>query len=382
MFLLEWYEEKGFSKAQEGIELLESEFGIRVKEYPEEGLYVYNYSQIESPKMRPIVMECRGLILNENLEIVCLPFSRFFNIGEALEITSKFNIENSIVYEKLDGSLCKVYHDGKTWQVATRGTAFAESENYTGEIFQKLILDAFECETLQDFSNRLDLSYIPHTWTLIFEYTSPMNRVVTPYKEDCMYLLGVRDTVTTADLYFAEDVVADALIRNDLNVKLPKTFKFNNQEEMKEFVNSLDGLQEGVVALDERSGIRIKVKADQYVAIHRLRGDSIPTPKRIMNLIVTNETEEYLAYFPEERMRFEPYMESFAKLQYRIQEIWDMSKNIEDQKEFALFVKDYMFSPVLFQARQRETEPLHILATTQVNQKIKLFEKWFNYKDL
>ena len=64
MKLLEWYKEKGYTKAYEGVVSLESEFGIQVKEYPEEGLYVFNYSQIESPKMHPIVMECRGLILN------------------------------------------------------------------------------------------------------------------------------------------------------------------------------------------------------------------------------------------------------------------------------------------------------------------------------
>lgn len=378
MKLLEWYKEKGYTKAYEGVEPLESELGIRVKAYPEEGLYVFNYSQIDSPKMHPIVMECRGLILNEDLEIVCLPFSRFFNSGEALEITSKFNIVNSIVYEKLDGSLCKVYHDGKTWQIGTRGTAFAESENYTGEVFQKLILNAFGSKSLHDFNNSLESSYIPHTWTLIFEYTSPMNRVVTPYKEDCMYLIGARDNPTLADLHSVPDSIVDALKYYGLNVKLPKTFKFDNQDEMKEFVNSLDGLQEGVVALDTTSSIRIKLKADQYVAVHRLRGESLPTPKRILGLVVTNETEEYLAYFPEERERFMPYMESFQKLKSRILEIHNLAKVIDDQKEFALYVKDYVFSSVLFQARKNSEAPIRVLNTQDVSRKVKLMESWMS----
>ena len=205
-----------------------------------------------------------------------------------------------------------------------------------------------------------------------------MNRIVTPYKEDCMYLLGARDIPTLADLHLVPDAIASVLEYNGLNVKLPKTFKFGNQDEMKEFVNSLDGLQEGVVALDTTSGIRIKLKADQYVAVHRLRVDSIPTPKRILGLVVTNETEEYLAYFPEERERFISYMESFEKLQSRIQEIHNLSKAIEDQKEFALFVKDYMFSSVLFQARKNSEDPIRVFNKQNIPQRVKLMESWMS----
>lgn len=375
MKLLQWFKENNFNTVSEGVEKLKQDFGIKVKEYPEDNLFVFNYCQIESPKTNDIVMECRGLILRDNFEIVCRPFDRFFNLGEALNITEKFSVSSSIVYEKLDGSLCKVYHSGESWQVATRGTAYAESENYTGEIFQDLMLKAFGFQNLEEFSNALDLLLIPQDWTLIFEYTSPNNRIVTPYTEDKMYLLGVRDNFSGRDLFSTVEPIYHAL-KNSLNVSLPKTFEFSNPEDMRAFVNSLDGLQEGVVAFDLENNLRVKVKADQYVAVHRLRGDSIPTPKLILGLVVTNETEEYLAYFPEERERFVPYMESFVKLQYRIQEIWDMSKNIEDQKEFALFVKDYMFSNILFLARKNSEDPIHVLNQQDTSRKAKLMEMW------
>lgn len=374
MKLIEYFKENNFSTVSEGIEKLKKDYGIKVKEYPS-GLFVFNYCQIESPKTDEIVMECRGLILRDNFEIVCRPFDRFFNLGEALNITENFNVSSSIVYEKLDGSLCKVYHTGEQWQVATRGTAYAESENYTGEIFEDMMLRAFGCKTPEEFSDILDLQLIPQDWTLIFEYTSPDNRVVTPYSEDKMYLLGIRDNCSGRDLFSTVEPIYHAL-KNHLNIALPRTFEFSNPEDMKEFVNSLDGLREGVVAYDLQNNLRVKVKADQYVAVHRLRGDSIPTPKRILGLVVTNETEEYLAYFPEERERFIPYMESFEKLQSRIQEIHNLSKAIEDQKEFALFVKDYMFSSVLFQARKASEDPLHVLNIQDVSRKIKLMDSW------
>ena len=376
MKLIEYFKESNFNTVSEGVEKLKQDFGIKVKEYPS-GLFVFNYCQIESPKTNEIVMECRGLILRDDFEIVCRPFDRFFNLGEALNITENFSASSSIVYEKLDGSLCKVYHTGESWQVATRGTAYAESENYTGEIFEDMMLKAFGCKDIEEFSNALDLQLIPQDWTLIFEYTSPDNRVVTPYSEDKMYLLGIRSNYSGRDLQHTIEPIYHAL-KSSLNIALPKIFEFSNPKDMKAFVNSLDGLQEGVVAFDLKNNLRVKVKADQYVAVHRLRGDSIPTPKRILGLVVTNETEEYLAYFPEERERFVPYMESFEKLQSRIQEVHDLAKNIEDQKEFALFVKDYMFSNVLFQARKNSEDPIHVLNTQDVSRKIKLMESWIS----
>jgi hypothetical protein len=46
-------------------------------------LVILNYSQIDSPKKHPIVMECRGLVLEiPSYRIVARSFPRFFNWGE------------------------------------------------------------------------------------------------------------------------------------------------------------------------------------------------------------------------------------------------------------------------------------------------------------
>jgi T4 RnlA family RNA ligase len=373
--LVTWFKEKGFSSVVEGKDSLTAELGIKVKEYPEHDLYVFNYCQIESPKTHPVVMECRGLILDNNFTPVCRPFDRFFNHGEALNVTENFDITSSIVYEKLDGSLVKLFFWNDKWRVATRGTAFAESENYTGEVFESLITKAFGVQ-YGKLDEKLKNISLPKDCTFIFEYTSPNNRVVTPYQEDKMYLLGARHNVRGNEFKSSALCWAHEMQRVGLNVAKPKTFKFSSEEEMKQFVNSLDGLQEGVVAHDLKNDIRVKLKAEQYVAIHRLRGDSIPTPKRIMGLVVTNETEEYLAYFPEERDRFAPYMEEWTNIGHRIECVWLAAQLIQDQKEFALFVKENPFAFVLFKARAKKQEPLHVLNMLDINKKVKLLSHY------
>jgi len=374
--LVSWFQENGFSDIKSGKELLTEELGIKVKEYPADDLYVFNYCQIESPKTHPVVMECRGLVLKNDFTPVCRPFDRFFNLGEALDITGRFDVSESIVYEKVDGSLVKLYFHNGEWCVGTRGTAFAESENYTGEYFKDLIAKAFGFDFVYNLNYSLQLMDLPKNLTFIFEYTSPNNRIVTPYKEDKMYLLGCRDTLTGEEFKSAALSWAQIMQKAGLNVHLPKTYQFSSNEEMREFANSLGDLQEGFVAHDLKNNIRVKLKADQYVAIHRLRGECLPTPKRIMGLVVTNETEEYLAYFPEERDRFAPYMEEWTNIGHRIECVWLTAQLIQDQKEFALFVKENPFAFVLFQARAKKQEPLHVLNMLDINKKVKLLSHY------
>lgn len=354
---------------------LTTELGISVKEYPEEGLYVLNYSQIDSPKTDPVVMECRGLIINKEFNPVCRPFDRFFNLGEALNVTEGFDFNNSVAYEKADGSLVKVYWWNGFWRVATRGTAFAESENYTGEKFESLILKALGVGDLTELSHALD-EVVERGITLIMEYTSPDNRVVTPYKEDSMVLLGARYNTPLGEEYAAIDFIARCLQDEGLNVRAAETYNLDSPEQVKEFVNSLPDLQEGVVCHDKVSGLRLKVKSETYVAVHKLRGECLPTPKRIMGLVVTNETDEYLTYFPEEKSRFTPYMESFKTFRDEVVTVYNKVKSIESQKDFAVTVADYTYKPILFQARKKELCPLKCFDMMDTNMKVKMFNTY------
>lgn len=107
--------------------------GVDVRDYPEHGFMHLDYNMIECEKNHPIVIECRGLIMDYDGNIMCKSFDRFFNLGE--NNVSEFDFANSIAFEKADGSLCRIYFNTKTnkWEIATRGTAFAEG-NFTGVI--------------------------------------------------------------------------------------------------------------------------------------------------------------------------------------------------------------------------------------------------------
>jgi hypothetical protein len=93
-------------------------------------------------------------------------------------------------------------------------------------------------------------------------------------------------------------------------------------------------------------------------------------------LVVTNETEEYLSYFPEERERFKPYMDEWVEIQGEIDSTYQTHMNTDSQKEFAIAIKDYPFAFILFQARAKQQDPIHVLNLTDTNKKVKLLSTY------
>jgi hypothetical protein len=107
--------------------------------------------------------------------------------------------------------------------------------------------------------------------------------------------------------------------------------------------------QEGYVIVDAAFN-RIKVKHPGYVALHHLR-DNL-TPKGIMDVVRKGETGEVLASFPEWQDEFDRVRRAYDWLVERITLRWLISRGQPTQKDFALAVKDFPYSGVLFALRK------------------------------
>lgn len=375
---------------QNGIERLKEELDIIVKEYPEHGIMVLNYNQIGSPKTHPVVMECRGLILEMgSLRVVSRGFDRFFNYGEAPEFSS-FKFEDAEVCEKIDGSLIKVYNYDGTWHISTRGTAFAESEcNGFGLTFRDLVLRAMpeavrfrgdgepffitKDEAFQDSCN----FWLDTDWTYIFEFTSAENRVVTRYEGYNLTFLAARHNQTGeyGDEY-EEQAVVDAF-----ECAVAKRYKFDTIEHCLEVVKELPDMQEGYVVYVGGKPV-CKIKSPAYVAAHHMRSNSGLTPKNIARLVVSNETDEYLQYFEEDRHLIEPYASSWGEFVGLMGELYDRFEGISDQKEFALKVKELKNCSVFFTARKNKSSVVSVISDMKIESKVEMLLGYVNEKSL
>lgn len=329
------------------IDYLKNELGIKIKEYNETtypdgsvciARNVFNYDQIESPKSHPYVMQSRGLILDGDFNIMCLPFDRFFNFGEVVDHSDIIDWGVAQCFEKVDGSLIKIYWDGRQYCIATRGTAFAESPVNGWEItFKDLVLKALNM-TNEQFQIKCHFN-LAFDKTYLCEITALENRVVTRYDGYTLWHLATRDNNT------GEYVESDAIV--NIGGKKPNVYGFTNSNDCLNSAAYLPDLQEGYVIYQHGQPI-CKIKSPAYVACHHIKSEGL-NPKRIAELVLSNEQDEYLKYFHEDEEYIQPYIHGLSSLMDNIVIEKVNVEDIYDQKEFAMRVKDFAFSAVLFQ---------------------------------
>jgi hypothetical protein len=117
-----------------------------------------------------------------------------------------------------------------------------------------------------------------------------------------------------------------------------------------EAAKALDPVQqEGYVVVDAAWN-RIKLKSPQYVALAHLR-DSKCSPARLLEVIQTNESSEFLTYFPEWKPLYEKILGKFNGLAAELDAQYVVLKDIPVQKDFALLAVKSKCSAALFQIR-------------------------------
>lgn len=219
---------------------------ITRRKHPTLPLWIYNYTpEVQFEKLwDDVTMQCRGLILDEDNNIVARPFKKFFNYGEVP--MSEIPDLPFTMTEKVDGSLLIMTRYQGELIFATRGSFESDQVEMAKEIW------------LNKYHHLGPAIY--HGYTYLFEIIDPRNRIVVDYQGE-------------------SDLIALEYTKNDeenfqyfpaLPFKAVKQhFGFNNVEEA---IASLDGEwnnREGYVIKFE-NGYRIKIKSPEYLRLHKI----------------------------------------------------------------------------------------------------------------
>ena len=213
---------------------------ITIKRHPALPLFIYNYThraQYQSV-WDETTLQCRGLVCDDSGNIVARPFRKFFNLSELKVIPD----EVFDVYEKYDGSMVSVFYYAGEWIVASRGSFVSEQAIKAKELLWQS-----------------DVNSLVTGYTYVFEVIYPENRIVVDYgdKED-LILIGAFRTGSGREVdidLFAED-----------GFTVAKRYPIANLDNLLEFERRN---AEGFVIRFE-SGLRAKVKYDEYVRLHRI----------------------------------------------------------------------------------------------------------------
>lgn len=368
------------------LEQLKEEYGIKYNEY--ENLVIFSYSQIDSPKTEPIVRMARGIVLEKDTwEIVAYPFYRFFNFEEVLEERNKFNWDNAVSTEKIDGSLLQLFQYKNKWYISTRSMIGGENR-ITSNLysFKDLFNMAISPFTEEEFYNEISKDWLDHSICFTFELVSPFHQIVTPYKENKLYIIGARYLgEDTTDLKKYQELKFEDIYNSFSNklksvIACPKVISLRNEsgkfrgfEEMKKLSESGNATDEGFVVVDyssldnnSMSFPRTKVKNSAYVALHHLRSsiegdDEGISYHKILNIIFKHEEDEFLSVLPQYKDIFEnvkikwqifvDYMNNITSnntFKYLMLMSKDVVTKNEFQKAFALHVKNFKFCDIFF----------------------------------
>lgn len=344
-------------------EELKSILGIKVKRHPKyQNLILCNYSQIDSPKSHPVVQECRGIILDEDAGYspVNFPYKRFFNYGEGLAV--EIDWSTARVQDKLDGTLaCVWFYDGE-WRVSTRGTPDASGNVGDWPFnFNELFWKTWN-ELGYKMPDNQDCCYM-------FELMTKFNKIIVRHEESKIVLHGARNLKTMLE---CDPVEVGA--RNKWEVV--KSHPLGTFEEVVAFAATINPMHaEGFVVVD---GLyrRVKVKSPQYVALSSLQEGF--GPRRMLEMVLTNESEEFLTYFSEYKPVYDKILENWKNVTLEIESMYNKHKDIEDQKQFALKIKDTRYSGVLFSIRAGKFKNVD---EAMRNMTIKSLEELLNVKN-
>lgn len=208
-------------------------------------LYCYSQSCVYERAWSEITLLARGLILDVAREyVVATPFPKFFNIGEGDQTLPDLPFE---VFEKLDGSLIIIWHNGAYWQCATKGSFNSDQAKCAAEVLALY-----------------DLALLSPGTTYLAEYVAPSNRIVVPYEREELVLLAAYGQEGNEWSYPLLYNLAE-----NLGWRVAARHSFASISDLVAHTSQLAATEEGFV-LRFTDGLRLKIKGEEYRRIHAL----------------------------------------------------------------------------------------------------------------
>ena len=272
---------------------------IRERQHPlDPSLCILNYTEKAQyeREWNSTTKACRGLIYDAaTLEVLARPYKKFFNYGEYA--ADRLELHDPVqVVDKLDGSLGILYKAPDGWAIATRGSFDSEQARHATQVLRE--------------------RYLPHVelldtdgWTYLFEIIYPENRIVVDYQDqDDLVLLG--RVATESGRPFGphptawSGPIADTFTAKTLAQALALPPRPN---------------REGLVVRYIETGLMVKLKQPDYVALHRIvTGLSVKTVWEHLSLhdgditaMVMSLPDEFHGWVDDHTTRF---LDSFEQL--------------------------------------------------------------------
>ena len=302
--------------------------GIRGKTDLDKKHLVLDYDQLSVKWTESYGWVCRGLILDaKTFDLIGMGLPKFHNFGE--HYAAPIDWLSAKTFEKVDGSCVMRWFSPhtKNFEYSTR---FQLPENIkvntvnSGVITWEQLIN----KCLEGWKEILPLQPKDETW--VFEICSLHNQIVVRHQGFYAKILAARNIHTLEELSHEK-------LPGHPEMK-PKSYSFNSPKEVADFANTFEATKnEGFVVCDTGFN-RIKIKSDQYVALHRAK-DGLKGINNLISLARGNDYEEITVHFPEYKPDLDTVSALIEEMIVRHEAAYETTKSIESQKDFAVEIQ-------------------------------------------
>lgn len=237
---------------------------VTANRHPTLPLTVYAYTEYCQyiRAWTPVTMAARGLVVDDEGNVIARSWGKFFNVhehGRGHDFAPPLPDEPFEIYEKVDGSLAVIFWYAGTWQVTTRRS-----------------FESPQAEWARQRLGKADTSRLVKGLTYIAEALFPQNRVVVDYgqREDLVLLGATRPDGTEIDLADAADhwEGIGSVIRAHAPVTLDELSRLASAG-LDLTGRPVSGIESEGWVIRYQSGIRVKVKQEEYLQLTALVGE-------------------------------------------------------------------------------------------------------------
>jgi len=297
---------------------------INIQRHPTLPLRIFNYSKSTQFDWRwnEATSICRGLILDDQNNIIARPFEKFFTYEQCKDMNIQIPNESFRVFEKFDGSMVSFSVYNNQIILATRGSFCSDQAIMAYDI-------------LDDYPNEADWfkeMCKADGYTFLFEIIGPSNKIVVPYDKNDLVLIACIDKN-------GKDVDIENFWFN-----WPKKAKRYKQFESESFqmMKDIDSYgEEGFVILFE-NGFRMKIKFENYLELHKM---FCGLSNRMIweKLLSGIPAEKIVSDSPDElydwtKKVVSDLQQQYMKIYCEAITVFNKIENIEDRKLYAQFV--------------------------------------------
>lgn len=256
---------------------------------------------------------CRSVILNSSNQVVGFAPPKSVHADNFIE---KYSEDNDFIRaeEFVEGTMINVFFDptiglNGSWEISTRNTVGATStffKSQKSKTFRQMFMEATqEC--------KLDIEQLEKEFCYSFVLQHPQNRIVIPFKNPQLYLVGVYkinndNNNVTVDSYDSQDY-RPFFEQLGTTIKFPQIYIFSKYSELVAIYGSMNTSYDivGVIIHNMKTGERTKIRNPVYEQVRNLRGNQPKLQYQYLSLRKEGKVKDFLKFYPENKSDFSTF---------------------------------------------------------------------------